>query len=212
MTVQFVQPRFGFNSNIYLVGSGTEAVLIDAGSGADPEVPGQIAGLLNGRKLRAVLLTHCHSDHAGGVPAIVAQFGCPVFIGSEDLPPLEAADGAVVSPVGLLSVPPLKLHPLYDGETIDLGDHRLQVICTPGHTAGSVCFWDQITSALFSGDTVFRSGYGRCDFPTGSVSAMRNSLFRLRKVNIKTLYPGHDEMAEDGTFCVSRAIQMLDGC
>ncbi len=210
--IQAVQVSIGFSSNIYLVSGPTAAVLVDAGSGTDPQVPGRIAALLGDRELKAVLLTHCHADHTGGVPAVVQRFQCPVYIGVRDLPPLRDGNQQVVSPIGLGSFPPLSgLRPIQEGDCWDIGDHVLEAIDTPGHTAGSVSFWDRRTGSLFSGDTVFWHGCGRCDLPTGSNEDMRESLVKLSNVNITALYPGHDEATADGAGSVAMAQQMMDG-
>ena len=67
---------------------------------------------------------------------------------------------------------------------------RLQVLHTPGHTPGSVCF--RLGDWLFSGDTLFHQGYGRTDFPGGSEADMARSLERLAPLTAQcTLYPGH---------------------
>ena len=81
---------------------------------------------------------------------------------------------------------------LGESDTLDLGEDTLEVIETPGHTKGSVCYI--INNVMFSGDTFFRGFIGRTDFPTSNIMEILQSLKRLS--GIKTdyiVYPGHDE-------------------
>jgi len=209
MTIYQLDVAPSFECNIYLVVGDTGAVLIDAGAGTAASLQiVQTRRLLNGVPLFGILLTHCHADHCGGVPAFQAAFGCPVRIGAADLPPLRDGDDSITAPLGLTSPPPIAAHPLNEGDLIDLSPmHRLRVITTPGHTAGGVCFYDEVTRGLFSGDTVF----GRTDFPTGSNVDMRQSLCKLLNVNIGSLYPGHGSVVLNGAAEVEQANAMMDG-
>lgn len=72
----------------------------------------------------------------------------------------------------------------------------LEVIETPGHTTGGICLYDQVTGSLFSGDTVFAEGIGRTDFEGGDINQLRTSLNKLKKLDIKDLYPGHGPNVE----------------
>ena len=79
---------------------------------------------------------------------------------------------------------------LRDGDVIELGNEKITVIHTPGHTKGSSCFLAGDT--LITGDTVFADGYGRCDLYGGDIMKMRGSLKRLRDLDPNlTIYPGH---------------------
>lgn len=209
MAIYQIDAAPSFECNIYLVIGTTGAVLIDAGAGTAAAVQiAQIRRLLGSIPLRGILLTHCHADHCGGVPAFRAAFGCPVRIGAANLPPLREGNGRITSPLGLTPLPPIDAQPLAEGELFDLGPaHRLRVISTPGHTVGSVCFYDEVTRSLFAGDTVF----GRTDFPTGSNTDMRRSLLKLINVNIGSLYPGHGTAVLQGAAEVEQANAMMDG-
>jgi glyoxylase-like metal-dependent hydrolase (beta-lactamase superfamily II) len=81
-------------------------------------------------------------------------------------------------------------HLIREGDRLSLAGLDIEVLHTPGHTPGSVCF--RIGDDLFSGDTLFRLGYGRVDFPGGNVSDMAASLKRLKQLPGQTrVYPGH---------------------
>ena len=75
------------------------------------------------------------------------------------------------------------------GEELAVCGMRFGVLATPGHTAGSCCFLTD--GAIFTGDTLMRRSFGRCDLPTGNVSAMKRSLARLANLENRTVYPGH---------------------
>lgn len=150
MTVTTIHSRCGFDSNIYLL-KGRSAILIDTGTGFDSEnVISQIWRGLSGLRLSAVLLTHCHADHIGGLAAIVGEFGCPAYISEAECDVVSKGDPVISFADGLgVELTPVGCRKLLPTDVFDIGDHRLSVIPTPGHTAGSVCFYDECTAALF---------------------------------------------------------------
>ena len=212
MSVTRIDSAIPYDSNIYLL-KGRSAILIDAGTGLDSDnVIRSIWQALGGIRLSAVLLTHCHADHVGGLKAIVEEFGCPAYAYPPDRDVIEKAHANIlVSAMMGLQLDPVPCKVLRDTDTFDIGDHRLQVIHTPGHTAGGVCFLDTVTNTLFSGDTVFAQGFGRTDLPTGNFEQLLHSLRQLRNINIGTLYPGHGPGTDDGNRAVRDAISMMEG-
>jgi glyoxylase-like metal-dependent hydrolase (beta-lactamase superfamily II) len=141
-----------------------------------------------------ILLTHGHIDHITLIP----DFDCPVFLCGIEIPLLfnPRDNGARELQIPLrLNPNNLDLHAVKDGDELPLVDLKIQVLFTPGHTAGSVCYL--CGEHLFSGDTLFAGTYGRTDFPTGSTRAMKQSLKMLfsRCGNQIKIYPGHDEMS-----------------
>ena len=134
-----------------------------------------------GLTLEAILLTHGHFDHVGGVKEIAAETDCDVYLCADEL-----------------TLPPqITAGPLYytktygEGDTLHLAGLTICVIRTPGHTPGSVCLL--IDNAMFSGDTLFAGSCGRTDLPGGSGAAMRASLRRLAGLSADyRVYPGHD--------------------
>ncbi len=146
----------------------------------------------------AVLLTHCHFDHIAGILPIKEKF-----------PESKIASSAIDAPevgYGVVNKTCLRGMDLEDlAETLmnqpkpDLLLHEgddffgWKVMITPGHTAGSLCLFNEKENKLISGDTLFYNGYGRTDLPTGSDSEMAKSLQRLgREIPSSVdLYPGH---------------------
>ena len=131
------------------------------------------------KTLEAILLTHGHFDHVGGVKQLAAETGCDVYICAEELKqPLRYSDGLHYT------------HTVEDGDTLELAGLTLQVLHTPGHTPGCVCYLCGDT--LFSGDTLFAGTCGRTDLPGGDHKTILASLKRLANLegNFKVL-PGH---------------------
>ena len=92
---------------------------------------------------------------------------------------------------------------------IDIGPHKLRVIETPGHTMGGVCFYDEISSSLFSGDTLFADSVGRTDFNGGSISSLRTSIKYLSDIDLSNLYPGHGNPTSDGPTAVKIGLKIV---
>jgi hydroxyacylglutathione hydrolase len=171
-----------YDSNAYLIDA-KRKTLVDAGmNGA--RVLKNIGG-----GLELIVLTHCHFDHVGAVPDIVKATGAVVAMHEKDVAILRS-DGAAA--IFNARQPEFNVDVvLKDGESIDLGDIVLKVIHTPGHTPGSICLYDSVTKALFTGDTVFEGGsFGRTDIG-GDSEAIVRSLEALTKLDVSTLYPGH---------------------
>lgn len=165
-----------YQTNCYLLFNDTEALVIDPGYEADT-----ILDALQGRKLRAILLTHGHFDHVGAVKELVAETGCDVYLHPAEatMPPMMTAGQLYYT------------HTYGEGDTVSPIDGvELTVLHTPGHTPGSVCLiWgDQ----MFSGDTLFEGSCGRVDLPGGDPRVMLQSLRRLASLQADYhVHPGH---------------------
>lgn len=158
-----------YQTNCYLCwGEGSESVLV-IDPGYNPEtVLAEVSRL--GKTVAAILLTHGHFDHVGGVKEIAAETDCPVYLHENELS----------QPPTMTAGPLYYTHTYGEGDRLTLANLTLQVLHTPGHTPGSVCLLCENT--LFSGDTLFMGSCGRTDFPGGSIAQMGKSLARLAEL------------------------------
>jgi len=180
-------------TNTYLIGCARtkQAMVIDVPFGA-------AAWLIKraqekGIQIERILLTHSHWDHVAEVAELKEKLNIPVSIHKEDAGNLEdpGADGLPL----LFPVRGVKPDDyLSEGQPILLGDLTIEVLHTPGHTPGGVCFYLSTQRVLFSGDTLFRGAIGNLSLPTARPHLMRASLKKLAALPKQTrVYPGHGE-------------------
>ncbi len=211
MTIQWIDTPIPFDSNIFLL-KGDRNVLVDAGTGLGSDtVIRNIRSALNGGDLDMVILTHCHGDHVCGLPAILNEFGSEAFAYDPDSGWIRDGDKPhILAGVMDLDVVPVPVTDLSSGQIIDIGNHRLRVIPTPGHTAGGICLYDEVGHDLISGDTLFAGGVGRTDLPSGSFGDLRRSLKDISNIDIRGLYPGHGNCSEQyGSDYVKRGLRLV---
>lgn len=171
----FTVGPIGTNCYLLLDEETKEAFLVDPGDEAE-----YLISELNRRevRLRAVLLTHGHFDHVLAVSAVKEAYpGAEVLMGERERPMAENEDLNSGFPGQHCSYAVDRY--LAGGEEISLAGVTLRVLETPGHTAGSVCYYAEELGVLFAGDTLFYHSYGRYDLPTGSVRDLRESLTTL---------------------------------
>ncbi len=151
----------------------------------------------NGRKPAAILLTHGHFDHMLAADALRREFSIEICAGLAERELL----GNPSYNLSAVWSRPVTLEAdryLTDGQILSLAGFSVQVIATPGHTVGGVCYYLKEDGVLFSGDTLFAGSYGRVDFPTSSMADMarsvREKLLCLPEETI--VYPGHGESTD----------------
>ncbi len=190
MKIITIYPR-GFGANCYvLTEDGQNALIIDP---SQTRVEGEL--IKHGLKASAVLLTHCHFDHVNGVASLQAC-GAKVYCSAVEKP-LVGTEAELFEAFGMARNGYKIDETFQDGEEKEIGDIRVKMLLTPGHTQGSCCYLitakDGATS-LFTGDTLFAGSMGRTDFPTGNVADMRRSLRKLAALEGDyPVYPGHNE-------------------
>lgn len=169
-----------------------EAALVDPGDRADLLLK-KCEEL--GVSLKVILLTHGHFDHIMAVPALKAATGAVVYAA-------EAEDGLLQDSDYNLSGSwqrrPMTLKAdvlLQDGEEFPLFGSTVRMILTPGHTAGSCCYYMPEEGWLFSGDTLFCESYGRIDLPSSMPAQIARSINEKLLVlpEETNVYPGHNE-------------------
>ena len=162
---------YGNNGYVVIDPVSNQSVVIDT-----PGEPEKLVAIAMATEVKAIVITHTHFDHLVGFEAIRSALDAPVAVDQS-----EAAN--------------LPLDPdffLADGDAIEIGEQRLEILNTPGHTTGSSCF--RIGEHLFSGDTLFPGGPGRTRTPADFrqiVDTIKTKLLVLPKGT--TVYPGHGD-------------------
>ncbi|GAA3571711.1 MBL fold metallo-hydrolase [Amycolatopsis ultiminotia] len=167
------------DNNVWIVGDGTEVIVIDAAHDADA-----IADVVGERTVQAIVCTHAHNDHVNAAPALAERTGAPILLHPADrvvwdlTHPDRAPDGE-----------------LSDDQRITVAGTELTVLHTPGHAPGAVCLYSPELGVLFTGDTLFHGGPGATgrsysDYPT-IVKSIRERLFTLPETTI--VRTGHGE-------------------
>lgn len=192
------QRHFQFNvfaENTYILyNEANEAAIIDPGC-STPEECRQVADFIQSENLQPVLLlnTHCHVDHILGNHFVYSEYGLAPIIHKNELFLLDKlTEIANFYGIDAISSPePLRF--IEEHEKITLGDITLEVIYAPGHSPGSVCFYNADEKKLWGGDVLFRESIGRTDLPGGDYDTLENNI--LAKLFILPdeveVFPGH---------------------
>ncbi len=198
MKINWIEGR-GYDSNIFLIQSDIN-MLIDSGTGSNS---GSVFRKLRKfgfepAELDLLVNTHCHYDHTGGNREFIENSGCDLLASAPAAEALRTADRELTlsSMFGSELEPMSVSRTLGEGDEIDLGERKLIILSTPGHTKGSISLYEKKEKLLFSGDVVFKGGVGRTDLPSSDTSEMRETLKRLENLDIEKLYPGHGPIAK----------------
>ncbi|HYI58934.1 MAG TPA: MBL fold metallo-hydrolase, partial [Microlunatus sp.] len=152
---------FDVDNNVWVVGDDTECVVIDA-----PHDVNAILDVIAGRRVVAVLCTHAHDDHVRFAPELGRAVEAPVLLHPADLPVWELTHDS--PPDGELA----------DGQKLPIADIALEVIHTPGHAPGAVCFYSPDLGVVFTGDTLFQGGPGATGRSFSDADLIKESINR----------------------------------
>jgi len=179
-------------TNCYIVGDevSREGIVIDPGGDADLILETVRRLKLN---VKLVVNTHGHFDHIMANREVMEATGAPLAIHSDDANMLTNPLRSFALLVGKIHPSPPATVLLEEGSTVEVGSIKLQVLHTPGHSAGSISLWCANDKVVFSGDVLFNMGIGRTDFPGASQRVLLRSIQEklLTLPDETVVYPGH---------------------
>ncbi|NVM37795.1 MAG: MBL fold metallo-hydrolase [Candidatus Lokiarchaeota archaeon] len=198
--------------------------LFDTGNGIS--LNGLFKGMekfnLEYQNITKVFLTHEHVDHVLGLyPLFKALKNGPpeIYAYGETAKILEAGKKAQICPdiLGInldlfgIEIFPLNVKNLVNSKEIKLfSEFTFQVYYTPGHSLGSICYYDSNKKILIPGDLVFTGGsFGRYDFPGGSLSTLITSIKNVNNLDVKYLLPGHMGISDQGNQQIALSYRMI---
>lgn len=178
-----------YQTNTYIVHDSAVKTCVVIDPGYEPELILDKVNAL-GLTVEAVLLTHGHFDHVGGVEQIVEKTGCALYLHKADWEKAPAPINSYLYPLANDDFADISF--CKEGDIIQAAGVTFTVLETPGHTEGSVCY--RCDGAMFTGDTLFAGSCGRTDLPGGDSRALRVSLKRLSGLTGDMhIFPGHGE-------------------
>ena len=160
---------FDVDNNVWVIGDETECVVIDAPHDVDA-----ILAAVDGRRVKGILCTHAHDDHVRVAPALREATGAPILLHPDDRPVWELTHPDLLWDADLS-----------DGQQLEVGGTTLQVLHTPGHAPGAVCFSAPDLGCVFTGDTLFNGGPGA----TGRSFSDRPTIVASIKAKLMPLPP-----------------------
>ena len=179
-----------YATHCYLVATPDgEALVIDPGAEAD-----RLIRRIEERRLRVVgyPLTHGHRDHVGALAEVHARFPAPIGLHPTDAAWAFSPNNRLFPWEDPVAAPPGIDLEWEDGQAVDMGPFRFEVVFLPGHTPGGVGLWFEDDHTLFGGDTLFAGSVGRTDLPGGDFATLQQSLRRLLDLPPETrVFPGH---------------------
>lgn len=189
--MKVISEKFGSmdnNCSLIIDEKTNQSALVDCN-----EFSQKMIDMIGDTDLKYILLTHGHFDHIIGVKSVKEKYGAQVVISKEDEPMLNSAK---LSLAVFCNAPQNNVDAdiiVKDGDEITLGETKIKVMATPGHTSGSVCYIAE--NCIFSGDTLFYCSCGRTDFPSGSPEQMMSSLQKLKALDGDyRVYTGHNNL------------------
>jgi len=183
-----------FMTNCYICHDESEGVLVDPSCATKQEQQAVLDYLVEQDvTLRHLLLTHAHIDHIFGCALFAERYGQAFQMHRADLPLMVHAQKQAAAFGVALEQPPQPDDFLEEGDTVCFGSTTWEVLHTPGHSPGSVCFYDPAEKFVVAGDVLFQGSIGRTDLWEGSLPQLMESIFqKLVPLGEETVvYPGH---------------------
>ncbi|MDR2010072.1 MAG: MBL fold metallo-hydrolase [Bacteroidales bacterium] len=184
-----------FQVNAFVIYDDTKkAVIIDGAANSEREL-NELLGFIKNNELEPeyIISTHGHLDHICGNFDLKSEFNIPVLMNNcDDLWVERAMDQAALYSFDMKK-PPMADKNIEDGEIIKFGNSELIALHIPGHSPGSIAFYDKEGGYIIAGDTLFQHSIGRTDFPMGNhedlINSIKNKLFILPDDTL--ILPGH---------------------
>ena len=176
---------FGQSSNVFIIDDDM-TIMIDSGIGDD-----RVYYAVKEKELiiDIIINTHCHVDHIYGNQYFPEA---KIYAHELDAPDIETGSQKTLWFWGFKTPLTFPVDTfLKEGDIIKTENYRLEVVCTPGHTEGSISLYEPLKKIMFTGDCVFDMGIGRMDLPTGNSVQMKQSLQKLLEFDIEKFYGGH---------------------
>ena len=185
--------------NCSIIGDETtrEAMVIDPGDNIE-----DVLAIIRDQRLQVkqIVITHAHIDHIGGAMKLRAATGAPILLNQNDYALLKMLD-VQASWLGMTAPGEVTIAAdIADGQSLQAGSLKADVLHTPGHTEGSVCLYFPAEKLLIAGDTLFARSIGRTDLPGGSYEKIMRSLNdRVLTLPDETIViPGHGQRTTIG--------------
>lgn len=182
-------------TNCYLIGEKNKnAIIIDPGAEID-----KIMAIINknNTEVKKIIITHGHFDHISAVLKLKNRTKADIYIHKADRKALTDPKINLSTHLGsnnLITLKPADVL-LKEGDIIEIQGYEFEVLHTPGHSPGGICLYDKGNKVLISGDTIFKMGVGRTDFPGCSQKELINSI-ENKIINLPDetkVYPGHGQ-------------------
>jgi len=176
-------------TNCYILKSHSEAIVVDPG-----DEPERILRFIKDLSVttKQIIATHTHFDHVLGVEGVRKVTKTPFMIHRDDLPMLESMQTRVRQFMGFEVPPPPKVDGYFkDGDVQSVGDEKIRILHTPGHSPGSISLSGK--GYVLTGDALFNQSIGRTDLPGGDLDTLIHSITeKLFTLDDETIvYPGH---------------------
>ena len=184
-----------FQEQTYIVtGDSGRCAVVDPGFSDDIE-KADFFGRLESERLvpEAVLLTHGHFDHIFGVAELQSRYGIPVYMNEADRKVMDDPDACLGRLWPRLPDRSFRITPVRDGDVVETAGLKFEVMATPGHTPGGICWLLRNEKSMFTGDTLFAGAIGRTDLKYGEYDDEIRSIMEklmLLDGDIR-IYPGH---------------------
>jgi len=168
-----------FQENTFILWDETkECIIIDPGCYEKNEKE-YLSNFIESNNLKPVKLinTHCHIDHILGNKFVSEKWKIDLYMNKKDLPLLEGA-GDIAKMYGFENYKgsPYPKYFLEEGDILEFGESKLEILFTPGHAPGHICLYNKEDKFIVSGDVLFNGGIGRTDLPGGNYDTLINSI------------------------------------